>query len=311
MLDPYEPGIETLAYQQFITLKGQLAVHAQALNSLLQGAEHRLLDLKFWAARPGGAQTPRRAWLFMHAQTEAMRCEVQVQHRLKLLGTAHRDLMIDVLDPPPPSARPGSQTQVLSIAVGSEPDAFYPLHNVWLVTTAAALRVPARQLPVVLYAFGEEGGVLGFAGLEALTRSVKASLGSRDGSVLWRCVEHDKRSDLRAHALRETLAVRYVPIDGKPALAALKKLLGCYDRLHKSTEDITRIFSEVTEVGFSRALLLAALAQQLKVPANNALSQAQANIDLLRKAASDASCCLWRGAITALATPTLRSMWVL
>lgn len=288
LLDPYEPGTETLAYQQFITLKGQLAVHAQALNSLLQGAEHRLLDLKFWAARPGGAQTPRRAWLFMHAQTEALRCEVQVQHRLKLLGTAHRDLMIDVLDPPSPSAHPGSQTQVLSIAVGSEPDAFYPLHNVWLVTTAAALRAPTRQLPVVLYAFGEEGGVLGFAGLEALTRSVKASLGSRDGSVLWRCVEHDKRSDLRAHALRGTLAVRYVPIDGKPVLAALKKLLGCYDRLHKSTEDITRIFSEVTEVGFSRALLLAALAQQLKVPANNALSQAQANIELLRKAASDA-----------------------
>ncbi|KMT56889.1 dermonecrotic toxin domain-containing protein [Pseudomonas fildesensis] len=288
LLNPDDASAQTPAYQEVVSLVSQLKVQTQALNTLMQGAQPRLLNLDFWAERPGGVGTLRRGSLFMNAQTEALRCEVQLQHRLKLLSTAHRDLIIEVVDQPLATKRPGSQTQVLSIAVGSEPDAFYPLHNVWMVTTAAAVRVPARQLPVVLYAFGLDGGVMAFSGLDALTRSLKASLSSRDDSVLWGYVERDKRNDLRAHAVGETLAVRYVPLDGKPALASLKKLLGCCDRLHKSTEDITRIFSEVTDVELSRALLMVELEEQLKVPANSALSQAQANIELLRKVASQA-----------------------
>ena len=288
LLNPDDLSEETAAYQAFMSLVSQLKVHAQTLNTLLQDAQQRLLDLAFWTERPGGAGTLRRGSLFMNAQTEALRCEVQLQHRLKRLSTAHRDLVIEVVEQPLPAKRPGSETQVLWIAVGSEPDAFYSLHNVWVVTTAAAVRVPSRQRPVVLYAFGIEGGVQAFSGLDALTRSVKASLSSQDDSVLWGCIERDKRNDLRAHAMRETLAVRYVPIERKPALVSLQKMLGSYDRLHKSTEDITRIFSEVRGAELSRALLMVELQEQLKVPANSALSQAQANIELLRKAASDA-----------------------
>ncbi len=283
-----DPGAETPAYQELLLLMSQLEVHTQALNTLMKEALPRLLDLVFWAERPGGAGTPRRVSLFMSTQIEALRCEVQLQHRLKLLGTAHRDLMIEVIEQPLASKRPGSQAQVLSIAIGSEPDAFYPLHNVWVVTTAAALRRPIRQLPVVLYAFGVEGGVMAFAGVEALTRSVKASLASRDDSVLWGSVERDKRNDLRIHAARETLAVRYVLIHGKPALASIKKLLGSYDRLYKSTDDITRIFSEVKDAGLARALLLNELEQQLQVPGNSALNRAKTNIELLRKVALEA-----------------------
>jgi len=106
--------------------------------------------------------------------------------------------------------------------------------------------------------------------------------------VLWGCVERDKRRDLRAHAARETLSVRYVEIPGKPALATLKKLLGAYDRLHKSSEDITRVFSEVKDPQLSRALLLIELKQHLQVPVNSTLSRAQANIELLRKVALEA-----------------------
>ncbi len=288
LLNPDDLSEETAAYQAFMSLVSQLKVHAQTLNTLLQDAQQRLLDLDFWTERPGGAGTLRRGSLFMNAQTEALRCEVQLQHRLKRLSTAHRDLVIEVVEQPLPAKRPGSETQVLWIAVGSEPDAFYSLHNVWVVTTAAAVRVPSRQRPVVLYAFGIEGGVQAFSGLDALTRSVKASLSSQDDSVLWGCIERDKRNDLRAHAMRETLAVRYVPIERKPALVSLQKMLGSYDRLHKSTEDITRIFSEVRGAELSRALLMVELQEQLKVPANSALSQAQANIELLRKAASEA-----------------------
>ncbi|MBC3303189.1 hypothetical protein H0Z09_18860 [Pseudomonas sp. SWRI18] len=288
LLDPQDPSAETPAYQEVVALLGQLKTHAQTVNAVSQGARQRLLNLDFWSERPGGKDTPRRITLFMRAQTEALRCEVQLQHRLKLLSTAHRDLMIEVVEQPLPARRPGSQTQVLSIAIGSELDAFYTLHNIWVVTTAAAVRVPRRQLPVVLYAFGEEGGVMPFFGLDALTRSVKASLASRDDSVLWRSVARDKRNDLRTHAARETLEVRYVPIHQKPALASIKKLIGSCGRLYKSTDDITRIFSEVKDAELSRELLLTELEQQLQVPVNSALSRAQANIELLRKVAREA-----------------------
>lgn len=288
LLDPDNPSAETPEYQEVVAWVDQLKVHAQTLHALSLGAGQRLLHVDFWSERPGGEGTPRRVVSFMHAQAEALRCEVQVQHRLKLLSAAHRDLMIEVVEQPLPARRPNSQTQVLSIAIGSELDAFYSLHNIRVVTTAAAVRVPLRQLPVVLYAFGEVGGVMAFAGLDALTRSVKASLVSRDDSVLWGCVARDKRNDLRTHAARETLEVRYVPIPGKPALASLKKLIGTCYRLYNSADDITRIFSEVKDAELSRALLLTELEQHLQVPVNSALSRAQANVELLRKVALEA-----------------------
>lgn len=281
-------SVPTPAYQACLSLMSQAEGHAQTLKGVITQARQRALDLPYWAERPGGSGTPRRVSLFMNAQVEALRCEVQLQHRLKLLSSAHRDLMVEILDQPLASRRPASETRVLSIAVGSEPDAFYSLLNIWVVTTAAAIRVPMRQRPVMLYAFGADGGVVAFSGLQALTRSIKASLGSRDDSVLWGCVERDKRHDLRAHAARGSLGVRYVEIEGKPALVSLKKLLGAYARLHQSREDITRIFSEVKDPAFSRELLMLELETLLKCPVNSVLGQALANVELLRKAASEA-----------------------
>ncbi|WP_248732192.1 DUF6543 domain-containing protein [Pseudomonas sp. MWU13-2517] len=289
LLGPADPNVQTPAYQGVLSLIRQRDVHAQALKALVQAAPQRLLDLVFWAGRPGGAGTPRRVSLFLNAQAEALRCEVLLQHQLKLLGTAHRDLMIEVIDQPLASRRSQSQTRVMSVAIGNEPDAFYPLNNVWVVTTAAAVRVPTRRRSVVLYAFGAEGGVAAFSGLDALTQSLKASLGSCDDSVLWGYVERDKRRDLRAHAARGSLSVRYLEIRSKPALASLKKLLGTCDRLHKSTEDITRIFSEVTDAELSRSLLMFELQGNLTAPANSALSQAQANVELMCKVASEST----------------------
>lgn len=276
---------DTPAHQALLAQLSQLTTHTQALEALLRDAQPKLLQLFFWTERPGGAGTPRRISLFLKAQAEALRCEAHIQHQLKLLSTAHRDLIIEVVDQPLARKRLGSQTQVMSVAVGSEPDAFYSLHNLWIVTTAAAKRVPSRQLPVVLYVFGLEGGVLGFSGMDALTRSLRASLSSLDDSVLWGNVERDKRRDLRGHALRGTLGIRFVDITAKPALATLKKVLGTHHRLINSTEDITRIFSEVKDSGLSRALLGVELEQKLRFPTNAALSEAQANIEHLRKAA--------------------------
>jgi len=286
LLNPVDPSEETQAYRDLVALVNQRKVHAQALNTLMQNAQQRLFELAFWAERPTG--TRRRAFLVVDAQTEALRYEVQLLHRLKLIRTAHRDLVIEVLDQPVATKRADSNTRVLSISVGSEPDAFYPLHNVWVVTRAEAVKSATRQAPVVLCAFGQEGGVMTFSGLDALTRSLKVSLNSRDDSVLWGCVERDKRHDLRAQAARETLAVRYELVEGNPALLSLKKLLKGYVRLKKSIDGGAHLFSEVTDVELSRLLLAGELDEHLKVPASEALKQALANIDLLRKVASEA-----------------------
>ncbi|MEA1146147.1 hypothetical protein, partial [Klebsiella pneumoniae] len=108
LLDPQDPSAETPAYQQLMALLSHLKVQAQALKTLTQGVQQRLLEVAFWTERPGGAGTPRRGTLFMTAQTEALRCEVQLQHRLKLLSTAHRDLIIEVLEQPLATKRLGS-----------------------------------------------------------------------------------------------------------------------------------------------------------------------------------------------------------
>ncbi len=288
LLDPDDVSEDTQAYLEVMSLLRQLSVHTHVLNTLMHDAQSRLLELAFWKERPNGKGTARRVSLFLQAQTEALRCEAQLQHRLRLMKTAHRDLVVDVVDKPWLSDRLGGQTQVLSIMVGSEPDAFYPFQSVWLVTTAAAVKAPSDQHPVVLYSFGGAGGVEVSPGLDALTRSIKASLISPDDTVLWGAMERDKRRDLRAHAARGTLAVRYVAIKSYAALTSLKSLLRSYDRLKKSTEDIRRIYSEVTDPELSRALLMVELEDQLKIPVNDALNLALANVELLRKAASEA-----------------------
>jgi len=286
LLDPVDPGDDAPAYLDLMELVKQHQVHVQALNSLTQDAQQRLFDLAFWAERP--TDTRVRAFLVIQAHTEALRCEVQVLHLLKLIRTAHRDLVLEIVDQPRAAKRPGSDARVLSISVGSETGVFHPLHNVWLVTQAEAVTVPTREVPVVLCAFGREGGVITFSSLDALTRSLQVSLSSRDDSVLWDCVERDRRDDLRGDAARGTLAVRYDLVEGNPVLLSLKNLLKYYARLKKSIDGSARPFSEVSDAELSRLLLARELAEHLKVPANDALKQALANIDLLRKAASEA-----------------------
>ncbi|MCK3827939.1 DUF6543 domain-containing protein [Pseudomonas sp. W2Aug9] len=279
-------SVETAALEEFVVLESQLKAHKEALNSLINGAQQRLYDMPFWIERPTGAH--KRYALFLRAHVEALRCEVQLQHRLKLIPTAHQDLVMEVVERLSTSKYVGGKAQVFSVSVGSVQAAFYPLHNVWVVARATAMKLPSRGVPVALYAFGQYGGLKAFSGLDALTRGLKASLGSSDDSVLWGCIEHDKRHDLRDHARRETLTVRYEPIEGNPATVSFKHLMAYYFRLNKRIEGTAGLFNEVKDAELSRLLLLAELDAHLKIPDSPALNQAQANIDLLRKAALEA-----------------------
>ncbi|WP_240164810.1 dermonecrotic toxin domain-containing protein [Pseudomonas lactis] len=286
LLDVADPSVDTTQFQEVVALARELQEHAQTMDSLSSGAQKRLYEYGFWIERP--TQTEKRATLFLQAQGEALRCEVQLQHRLKLIPTAHRDLVIKIVDQHQAAKREYGDARVLSVSVGSAPDAFYHVHNLMVVTTATAVEKPGRSVPVVLCGFGQSGGVLSFSSLQALTKSLLASFNSSDESVLWRCIERKVRQDLRKHAARGTLAVRYELIEKGPLEFSFKKLMKHYGTLHTSSADATQLFGEVKSPAFSRDLLLIELGEHLKVPANDLLEQSQAHLDVLRKATADA-----------------------
>lgn len=283
LLDPQNLEDDTQAFREFVALEDQSKVHADTLCTLLQDAQLQLFEKEFWKARPTGKDM--RLTSLLIACRDVLRNEIQLQYRLKLIHAPHRDLLIEVLDEPLASKREGSETSVLSVLVGSEADAFHPLHGLFALTRSAAINNPERRVPVVLCAFGREGGVVAFSRLGALTRGIKASLSSRDESVLWRYVPRKNRKDVSEQVAKQTLVVRYEPINGDPVALALKRLVTGYMRLERSAGDSASIFSETNDPQLSRQLLAAELEEHLSVPANEALVQARAQFDQVRKAA--------------------------
>ncbi|AUG09106.1 dermonecrotic toxin domain-containing protein [Pseudomonas sp. S09G 359] len=284
LLDSQDPSADTQGWQDFITLEARFKEQANTLRMLLQGAPLSLFETAFWKARPTGERN--RLVALVHSWAELLRSETQLQHLLKLISTAHRDLLVEVLDTPLASKRGGSETCVLSVLVGSEGIAMQPLHSLFAITRTAALGEPERRVPVVLCAFGREGGVLEFARLGALSRGIRASLGSRDGSVLWRYVERKHRAMVAEQVAGRTLAVRYEPIEGNPLALAFKRLLKGYVAQQQGLDGSARVFSETHDVQLSRLLLAVELDEHLNAPASAARAQARAHVELVRKAAS-------------------------
>ena len=283
LLDPLDPNAETPALHAFAALEDQRKVQAQTLSTLLKDAQLQLFDSAFWTARPAGKH--KRVDLLIYAWSSLLRSEIELQYQLARVRTPHRDLLLDVLDKPLASQRQGSDTCVLSVSVGSGPDVFQPLHSLFAVTRAAALDDPEQRVPVVLCAFGREGGVATFASLGALTRSIKASLDGRDASLLWHYVERQTRAAVRAQAANQTLAVRYEPIEGNPVLFAFNRLLKCYVTLQRGMDGSPQVFSETQDAQLGRQLLAVELEAHLNAPASDALMQAKAHFDLVRTAA--------------------------
>ncbi len=282
LLAPEDPGKDTEAFQAFAALEDQLKVQAGTLGSLLCDAQLQLFDTAFWKARPNGKD--KRIASVIYTWIDRLRSEVQLQHRLSLIGTPHRDVLIEVLDQPLASKRQGSETCVLAVIPGSESDAFVPLHNLFVVTRSAAISDPGAKVPVVLCALGRDGGLMTFASLGAVSRGIKASLGSPDESPLWRSVERLNRKAVREHVAGQTLTLRYAPMEGNPILLTLKRLFKSYIALQRGLEGGTAVFSETQNVQLSRLLLAAELDAHLSAPAGDALLHARANFDLVRKA---------------------------
>lgn len=280
LMDQSDLGNITPAYKQFSALENQYKVHADALHALTQGAQERLFEMAFWTERPGG--TLKRYAQVILARSAVLRCLVELQHLLTLIPTAHRDLMIEVLDKPLASARKDSDTCVLLVRAGAESQPFHPLLDVFVVTTQAALEQPSQQVPVVLSVLGLEGGVATFASLDELSKGLRGSLHSRDGSVLWRSIGRDKREQLRG--LGASLEVRYKVTHNDPVYLSFKTLALYHAHLNKKLTGTTRLFSEVSDIELSRQLLATELHAQVQAPIIEALDQAKASLDLVRTA---------------------------
>ncbi len=283
LLNPQDPAQETQAFREFVTFENRFKAQAGTLRTLLKDAQLQLFEAAFWKARPTGKQM--RLASIIHGWTTVLRCEVQLQAQLQLIRTRHRDLLIEVLDTPLASKRHDSDTCVLSVLVGSESDGFKPLHSLFAVTRTAAVNDPQRRLPVVLCVFGRAGGVVTFASLDALSQGIKASFGARDGSVLWAYIDRKNRNAVRGNVTSNTLAVRYEPIRGNPVLLALKRLVKGYRLQLRGIDDSASVFSETQDARLSRLLLAVELEEHLSAPASDALTQARAHLDLVRKAA--------------------------
>ncbi|WP_146012683.1 MULTISPECIES: dermonecrotic toxin domain-containing protein [unclassified Pseudomonas] len=278
LLDLQDPSRESTAYEALVTLNGQWQTQADAVQALLKGPDERLLSPAFWLEHPGG--TRNRTTLLLIAQREALLHEAQRLQRLKLVGEAPLQRLVEVLNKPQASDRKGSDTCVLRVLLGGQ-----GALGAFVVTTKQAHATPGRTQPVLLCVAGRFGGLAEFDSLETLSARLRASLGSRDGSPLWHCVGRDRRQALKATS---TVTVTYEVLEEHVLHHGFTELIHHYARLDQEADQGSRPFSEVHDPALIRMLLAAELREHLQVSAHDALTHAMANLDLLRFAATQA-----------------------
>lgn len=270
------------AYQAILALEKDHQAQVEIVNQWLQCEDVKLFNVSFWLERPSG--THKRALLILNAQRRALRQAAQLEHRLGLIKQTHLDRLLEVLNTPLATQRGNSDTRVLQVSVGNHPDNAYRLMSVFVVTTVRALAEPNLRQPVVLVVGGEFGGLAVFDHLERLSQGLRASFGSRDGSVLWRYIGRDVRSAAR-FSLAKSVHVGYSAVDHDVLYEDFKAQVEHHARLHKRLDEPGRLFSEVSDVALGRALLAQELREHLSVPINQSRTLALANVAFMRFAA--------------------------
>ena len=286
MLVSHAPAGESEAYLGFSKLEGERQAQRQIVSRWTQGETVRLLQIAFWQERVDG--THKRATLVLNALRRALRQDAQLEHKLQLIKQAHLDRLLEVLNKPLAAQRVSSDTRVLQVRVGNGPHACYRMMGVFVVTTARALAEPGEPQPVVLVVSGGFGGLAVFEHLDGLSQGLRSSLGSRDGSVLWRCIGRDERAAAR-FAMATSVQVDYSVADHDVLYQDVKALIEHHVRLDRLLEGRARVFSEVSDPTLGRLLLAEELREHLQVPVNEARTVALANLDFLRFAAEQAN----------------------
>ena len=285
LLPPPDPAQESEVYQAFLKLESERQGQADIISRWIEGAAQPLFQTGFWLERADGQR--KRATLVLNAQRRALRLEAQLEYRLKLLKQAHLDRLLEVLNQPLAAQRGSSDTRVLQVTVGQGAHSRFRLMGLFVVTTARARAEPSQPQPVVLVVGGGFGGLTVFESLDDLSRGLRASLGSRDGSVLWRCIGRDARAAAR-FALVGSVQVDYSVVEHDVLYEDFKALIEHHARLDQLLDEPARVFSEVRDPTLGRLLLAEELREHLQVPVNEARTVALANLDFLRFAAAQA-----------------------
>ncbi|WP_339435545.1 dermonecrotic toxin domain-containing protein [Pseudomonas orientalis] len=290
LLDPTDMGKSSQPYQDFLSLEQRWQEHVSAASQWAHGPHERMFQKAFWLEQPLG--TSNRGSLVGTALGRALLLEAQMLQQLSLLPAAHLKRLNRVLSESWVPGDNATDTCVLQVTVGSESGPSYPLLGALLVTTHEAQAYPDRPHSVLLYVTGLYGGLVPFDNLNAFAKGLNASLKSRDGSVLWRCIGRDHRAAARrwVHGVpKDTpLGVSYEAIKRTMLKDLFIKLMQHYAALNKLVGTGVRLFSEVSDPQLSRMLLARELFECLQVPANDARTLALANINLLQVAATQA-----------------------
>lgn len=290
LLDPTDVGKSSAPYQDFLSLEQRWQEHVSTASQLAHGPHERMFQKAFWLEQPLGASN--RGSLVGTALRRALHLEAQMQQQLNLMPSVHLERLNTVLSESWVPGDSADDTCVLQVSVGSESGQVYPLLGALLVTTHRALAHPSGPHSVLLYVAGLYGGLVPFDNVNAFAKGLQASLKSRDGCVLWRCIGRDHRVAARGaiHALPmdAPLIVSYEAVKRTMLKDLFVKLMQRYAALNKLVGQGVRLFSEVSDPQLSRMLLAQELFECLQVPANDARTLALANINLLQMAATQA-----------------------
>lgn len=290
LLDATDVGNASAAHQEFLRLERQWQDQVAVARKWSQGPLERVFQKAYWLEQPEGSRS--RGSLVAQAQCGALLGEAQMQHRLSLISRAHLECLDAVLNEAWVPGANATDSCVLQVSVGCEAARLYPLLGAVVVTTQAARTQPAALHPVVLCVMGQHGGLVAFDSLNAFVAGLEASLKSRDGSVLWRCIERHRREAVRTaiSLLPEAapLVVSYTAIERYMLKDLFIKQAQHHIALNRRIDKGERLFSEVSDPQLSRMLLARELFECLQVPDNDARTFALANIDLLQAAATQA-----------------------
>lgn len=290
LLDPTDVSKSSAPYQDFLSLEQRWQEQVSTASQLAHGPHDRMFQKAYWLEQPLGAFN--RGSLVGTALRRALLLEAQMQQQLNLMPSVHLERLNTVLSESWVPGDSAADTCVLQVTVGSESGQMYPLLGALLVTTHQALVHPSGPHSVLLCVTGLYGALVPFDNLNAFAEGLQASLKSRDGSVLWRCIGRDQREVARAAITalpkNTALVVNYEAIKRAPLKDWFIKLMQHYAALNKLVGKGVRLFSEMSDPQLSRMLLAQELFECLQVPANDARTLALANINLLHMAATQA-----------------------
>ena len=290
LLDAADIASDSAAYRDFLSLERQWQDQVAAARKWVHSPHERLFEKAFWLEQPQGSRNRGSWWGAAHRQ--ALLYEAQMQQHLNLLSPAHLQRLEAALNESWVPGEEPTDTCVLQITVVPQDPSPYPLLGAMLVTTQAARTNPADKHPVLLYMAGQQGGLVPFDSLNAFAHGLQASLTSRDGSVLWRCIGRHQRESARAaiSALPKgtSLPVHYEVVQRSMLKDLFTKLVRHYGALKTRIGRGEKLFSEVSDAQLSSDLLAQELYDCLQIPANDARTLALANINLLQEAAKQA-----------------------